>query len=124
MLMMLTPTVDAPAPFPPLIAAAAATLSRGARYGLSGLELDVIGALVRHTSNRNIARQLSMSEGAVKRQLTGIFRKLGVKTRLQLGVFALKHGLTPLPRPVAVTCRTCPAMARLGFDWSGGARLR
>jgi len=45
-------------------------------------------------SNRQIARDLYISEKTVKNHLTNIFRKIGVSDRTQAALYALKHGLT------------------------------
>ena len=45
-------------------------------------------------SNREIARDLYISDKTVKNHLTNIFRKIGVGDRTQAALYALKHGLT------------------------------
>jgi len=42
-------------------------------------------------SNRDIAKQFSLSEETVKRHLSNIFDKTGVSTRLELALFAIAH---------------------------------
>ncbi|GAF26712.1 DNA-binding response regulator [Moorella thermoacetica] len=44
-------------------------------------------------SNREIARELFISEKTVKNHLTHIFHKIGVSDRTQAALYALKHGL-------------------------------
>ena len=44
-------------------------------------------------SNRDIAKQFSLSEETVKRHLSNIFDKTGVSTRLELALFAIAHHL-------------------------------
>ena len=65
------------------------------RFGLTPRELEVIKAIVDGCSNKDIARSLSISEDTVKRHLTNIFDKVGVSTRLELGLFAISHRLVP-----------------------------
>ena len=43
-------------------------------------------------SNRNIARELNLSEHTIKKYLFRIFDKLGVSTRVELVLYALNHG--------------------------------
>lgn len=62
-------------------------------YGLTPRELDVVGCIVEGCSNRDIAKQFSLSEETVKRHLSNIFDKTGVSTRLELALFAIAHHL-------------------------------
>jgi two-component system nitrate/nitrite response regulator NarL len=62
-------------------------------YGLTPRELDVVGCIVEGCSNRDIAKQFSLSEETVKRHLSNIFDKTGVSTRLELALFAIAHQL-------------------------------
>lgn len=61
------------------------------RYGLTPRELEIIAAVVSGSSNRDIATRFSISEQTVKHHLTSIYDKLGVSTRLELALFALKQ---------------------------------
>jgi DNA-binding NarL/FixJ family response regulator len=51
---------------------------------ITGRERDLINAIQRGLSNREIAQELRISEQTVKNQLTQLYSKLQVKTRLQL----------------------------------------
>jgi len=51
---------------------------------LSGREVQVVDALRQGRSNKEIARQLDISERTVKAHLTSVFQKFGVEDRLQL----------------------------------------
>ncbi len=62
-------------------------------YGLTPRELEVVGCIVEGCSNRDIARQFTISEETVKRHLSNIFDKTGVSTRLELALFAIAHQL-------------------------------
>jgi DNA-binding NarL/FixJ family response regulator len=67
-------------------------------YGLTPRELEVVGCIVEGCSNRDIAKQFTLSEETVKRHLSNIFDKTGVSTRLELALFAIAHHLvTPEP---------------------------
>ena len=65
-------------------------------YGLTPRELEVVGCIVEGCSNRDIAKQFSLSEETVKRHLSNIFDKTGVSTRLELALFAIAHHLVTL----------------------------
>jgi len=62
-------------------------------YGLTPRELEVVTCIVEGCSNRDIAKQFSLSEETVKRHLSNIFDKTGVSTRLELALFAIAHHL-------------------------------
>ncbi len=65
-------------------------------YGLTPRELEVVGCIVEGCSNRDIAKQFSISEETVKRHLSNIFDKTGVSTRLELALFAIAHQLVAI----------------------------
>ena len=65
---------------------------------LSPRELEVIGLVARGASNREIARDLRISEATVKTHLIHIFEKLGVGDRTSAVTSALERGLIQLPR--------------------------
>lgn len=67
-------------------------------YGLTPRELEVVGCIVEGCSNRDIARQFTLSEETVKRHLSNIFDKTGVSTRLELALFAIAHHLVEAPQ--------------------------
>ena len=62
-------------------------------YGLTPREREVVGCIVEGCSNRDIAKQFTISEETVKRHLSNIFDKTGVSTRLELALFAIAHQL-------------------------------
>ncbi len=55
-----------------------------AGLGLSPREAEVIGLVLRGFSNREIEKQLFISMETVKKHVSNVYRKLGVKNRLQL----------------------------------------
>ena len=55
-------------------------------------ERDVIQLIGRGFKNKQIAEQLYLSETTVRHHLTSIYSKLGVKNRLELLIFANRHG--------------------------------
>jgi DNA-binding NarL/FixJ family response regulator len=64
------------------------------RYGLTPREIEIVSAVVGGQNNRDIANQFSISQQTVKHHLTSVFDKLGVSSRLELALFALKNRLT------------------------------
>ena len=62
-------------------------------FGLTPREMEVVGCIVEGCSNRDIAKQFTLSEETVKRHLSNIFDKTGVSTRLELAMFAIAHRL-------------------------------
>lgn len=71
----------------------------GARGGetLTVRELEVIRLVARGASNREIARDLRISEATVKTHLLKIFEKLGVADRTSAVTTAMERGLIELP---------------------------
>lgn len=65
-------------------------------YGLTPRELEVVTCIVEGCSNRDIAKQFTISEETVKRHLSNVFDKTGVSTRLELALFAIAHKLVEL----------------------------
>lgn len=63
------------------------------RYGLSSREVLVLKLLVRGLNNAEIAEDLCVSEQTVKKELVGVFEKLGVKNRTQAAVKGVQLGL-------------------------------
>jgi DNA-binding NarL/FixJ family response regulator len=63
---------------------------------LSGREFEVLLLTARGMSNNQIALQLRISEGTVKRHLTNIYVKLEVSSRADAAKEALKSGLLTL----------------------------
>jgi len=78
-----------------LMAQAAAVPERKT-YGLTPRELEVVTCIVEGCSNKDIAKQFSISEETVKRHLSNVFDKTGVSTRLELALFAISHKLVDL----------------------------
>ncbi len=62
-------------------------------FNLTPREIEIITALVGGASNRELAKQFSLSEDTVKHHLTNAFNKTGASTRLELALFALHHGI-------------------------------
>lgn len=62
-------------------------------YGLTPREVDIVDAIAAGDSNRDIAVRLSISLQTVKHHLTNIFDKTGTSSRLELALFAIRHGI-------------------------------
>jgi two-component system, NarL family, nitrate/nitrite response regulator NarL len=60
---------------------------------LTARELDVIRLIVDGADNSAIGRELSLSPHTVKQHVTNIFEKLGVSSRVQAAVYAVRNGL-------------------------------
>ncbi len=65
--------------------------SRGVRL-LSPREEQVVALVADGLSNREVARELCLSEHTVKKYLFRIFDKLGISSRVELVLYALSHG--------------------------------
>jgi DNA-binding NarL/FixJ family response regulator len=67
--------------------------SRERPFGLTPREMEIVHAVATGDSNRDIAARLNISPQTVKHHLTSIFDKTGVSTRLELALFAIRHGV-------------------------------
>ena len=74
----------------------AAAIPERKTYGLTPRELEVVTCIVEGCSNKDIAKQFTISEETVKRHLSNIFDKTGVSTRLELALFAISHKLVDI----------------------------
>jgi DNA-binding NarL/FixJ family response regulator len=61
--------------------------------GLTDKEREVFAAVAKGLSNTEIAGQVFLSESTVKTHVGAILRKLGLRDRVQIVVFAHEHGL-------------------------------
>lgn len=60
---------------------------------LTTRELEVIRLISEGADNATIGRELSISKHTVKQYVTNIFEKLGVSSRVQAAVYAVREGL-------------------------------
>ena len=67
--------------------------SAQSKFGLTPRELEVVNLVVQGCSNREISKELRITEETVKSHLTNIFDKVGMSSRLELALFALDHHL-------------------------------
>jgi DNA-binding NarL/FixJ family response regulator len=66
----------------------------GPAFELSDREREVLLLVAEGLPNKQIARQLSISEKTVKAHLTSVFRQIGVTDRTQAALWAERNGLT------------------------------
>jgi DNA-binding NarL/FixJ family response regulator len=62
---------------------------------LTARERQLVALLMEGCSNKSIAARLGVSSQTVKNQLSALYRKTGVGSRLELVLFAQRHGLGP-----------------------------
>ena len=67
--------------------------ARKRHFGLTERELQIVATIVSGFTNRDIAKEFSISEQTVKHHLSNIFDKTGVSNRLELALFAINHRL-------------------------------
>ncbi len=62
-------------------------------YDLTPMEIKIIKLMVDGKSNKEIAGELSFTEGTIKNKVSRMLGKLELKDRTQVAVFAIKHNL-------------------------------
>ena len=60
--------------------------------GLTRRERQIVDLLLKGCSNKEIASRLSVSERTIKNQLSALYRKTKVRSRLELALWALRSG--------------------------------
>ena len=53
----------------------------------------MLGLVARGRSNREIATELTISRKTVSAHVEHVYRKLGVSTRAEAALFAMRHGM-------------------------------
>jgi DNA-binding NarL/FixJ family response regulator len=66
-------------------------------YQLTEREKEVLLCLVQGMNNKEIAKALFISDKTVKIHVSNIFKKLDVKSRSQVVIYAVQNHLVPLP---------------------------
>ena len=66
---------------------------------LSKREEEIARLVAEGLSNRQISQRLALSEHTIKNYLFRIFEKLGVATRVELALYAVRRGLRPIHPP-------------------------
>lgn len=67
--------------------------SQSREYGLSGREMEILQLLAEGKSNKDIGKELWISEQTVKTHVSHIFEKMGTKDRTETVAKALRTGL-------------------------------
>jgi DNA-binding NarL/FixJ family response regulator len=67
--------------------------ARGPAERLTPRQQDILALVGLGLPNKTIARRLKITEKTVKSNLTSIFRQLGVDSRTQAALWALRHGM-------------------------------
>lgn len=76
-----------------LVARAQRPRQPGPFESLTPRELSVLTCIARGRSNKEIGKDLNLSEGTVKGYVSAVLAKLGVDDRTQAALLAAKHGL-------------------------------
>lgn len=71
--------------------------ARELENSLSPREQEVLGTVVKGLSNKEIAEYLFISETTVKLHISNVYRKLGVKSRSQAVMHAIRYQLVEIP---------------------------
>lgn len=66
---------------------------------LTERERAVVGLVCAGLPNKTVGSKLAISETTVRHHLTSIFNKLGVANRVELVLYAYRHGLADCPPP-------------------------
>ena len=69
-------------------------VERPAGPHLTDRELEALRGIARGLSNREIANELGIAENTVKNHVRGVLEKLGVKSRTEAALLAVRTGLT------------------------------
>jgi two-component system nitrate/nitrite response regulator NarL len=60
---------------------------------LTPRETEILGHIAKCKENKVIARELNIADGTVKLHVRSILRKLGMRSRTEVAVWAVKHGM-------------------------------
>jgi len=70
---------------------------------LTPREVEILDCVAQGNSNKEIAKQLGISDQTVKNHITSILRKLAVNDRTQAVIYALRHGWISLTQEATVS---------------------
>ena len=78
---------------------------------LTPRELEILQFVIAGKTNKTIAGEIYISEKTVEFHLGNIYRKIGVRTRMMTGVWAIRQGLQTetriIPNPKSITSLRC-----------------
>ena len=60
---------------------------------LTQRELQILQLVIEGKTNKAIAREIQISEKTVEFHLDNVYSKIGARTRLLAGIWALQHGI-------------------------------
>ncbi len=60
---------------------------------LSARELEILALLAQGLTNREIGQKLYLSEGTVRNYISSMMEKLGLRNRVELAAYALRHNI-------------------------------
>jgi two-component system nitrate/nitrite response regulator NarL len=83
---------------------------------LSKREEEIAHMVAEGFSNRQISERLDLSEHTIKNYLFRVFEKLGVSTRVELTLYALKRGKVPRTRPQSANTSRKPEPRLVGNE--------
>lgn len=67
---------------------------------LTPRETEILQLVIVGYTNKAIARDIQISEKTVEFHLDHIYTKIGLRSRLMAGVWAIRHGLLAEPREI------------------------
>ena len=67
--------------------------------GLTGREVEILQAVARGLSTKEIAQRLVISPKTVSNHVEHVYTKIGVRNRAAAGLYAMRHGLLPETPP-------------------------
>jgi two-component system, NarL family, nitrate/nitrite response regulator NarL len=83
---------------PNLQASMATALREPSRDPLTPREREIVELVARGLRNAEVAKKLGITEDTVKSHLNNVFQKLNVRDRVQLTLYALRHGIVRASR--------------------------
>jgi two-component system nitrate/nitrite response regulator NarL len=83
---------------------------------LSARDIDVVLCVAEGLTNRQIAERLKLTEHTVKNYLFRIFEKLGVSSRVEVVLYAIRNGHAPHTAMMPNVRRLTPSSPRLALN--------